>query len=77
MTDGTRLVGREGLTAFLRQIFRPGPAREAVFPLPDDELAVTLRQFERAMMGRGYVAFGWYGETDAFNESNWPKDSNG
>jgi hypothetical protein len=77
MTDGTRLVGREGLTAFLRQIFRPGPAREAVFPLHDDDLAVTLRQFERAMMERGYVAFGWYGETDAFIEHNWPKDSNG
>jgi Putative DNA-binding domain len=74
MTDGTRLVGREGLTAFLRNIFRPGPARQAVFPRPDAELAVTLRQFERAMMERGYVAFGWYGETDAFIEEHYPRE---
>ena len=77
MTDGTKLVGREGLTGFLRQIVRPGPAREAIFPLPDGDLAAPLRQFERAMMERGYVTFGWCGETDAFIENNWPKDSNG
>lgn len=74
MTDGTRLAGREGLTVLLRQLFRPGPAREAVFPLPDDDLAVTLRQFERAMMDRGYVAFGWYGETDAFIDQHYPRE---
>jgi hypothetical protein len=77
MTDGTRLVGREGLTAFLRMIFQPGPARDAVFPLPDDDLAVTLRRFEGAMRERGYIAFGWYGETDAFIEKHWPKDTEG
>jgi hypothetical protein len=75
MTDGTRLVGREGLTAFLRMIFQPGPARDAIFPLPDDDLAVTLRRFEGAMRERGYFAFGWYGETDAFIERHWPEDT--
>jgi len=60
------LVGREGLTVFLQNIFRAGPARDAVFPLPDADLAVALRQFERSMIERGYTAFGWYGETDAF-----------
>ncbi len=24
-------------------------------------------------MERDYVTFGWYGETDAFIENNWPK----
>jgi hypothetical protein len=70
-------LDRETSTEFLRQIFRPGPAREAVFPLPDGDLAVTLRQFERATIERGYVTFGWYGETDAFIENDLPKDSNG
>jgi hypothetical protein len=65
----------EGLTAFLRLIFQPGPARDAVFPLPDDDLAVTLRRFEGAMRDRGYFAFGWYGETDTFIERHWPEDT--
>jgi hypothetical protein len=73
MTDGTRLAGREGLTVFLRRIFQPGPACDAVFPLSDADLAVALRQFERAMMERGYVAFGWYGETENFIEQHYPR----
>jgi hypothetical protein len=73
MTDGTRLVGREGLTVFLQNIFRAGPARDAVFPLPDADLAVALRQFERSMIERGYTAFGWYGETDAFIDEHYPR----
>ena len=66
MTDGTRLVGREGLSGLLRQLFLPGPAREAVFPLDDDDLAHALRRFEHSLMERGYAAFGWYGETEDF-----------
>lgn len=75
MTDGTRVIGREGLTSLLRQLFRPGPAREAVFPLDNGDLAVALRRFERSMMERGNVYFGWYGETDSFIEDNWPVQS--
>ena len=74
MTDGTRVVGREGLTGFIRQIFTPGPARDAVFPLPDADLAVALQRFAHSMLERGNVAFGWYGETDAFIDQHHPRD---
>lgn len=74
MTDGTQVVGREGLTGFLRQIFPAGPARDAVFPLPDADLAVALQRFEHSMRERGNYAFGWYGETDAFIDQHYPRD---
>jgi hypothetical protein len=34
----------------------------------------VLRQFERSMMERGYVTFGWYGETDAFIDEHYPRE---
>ncbi len=74
MTDAIHVVGREGLTGFLRHIFTPGPAREAVFPLPDAELTFALQQFAHSMLERGYFAFGWYGETDAFIEQHYPRE---
>src|SRR5205807_1065638 len=73
MTDNVRVIGREGLTGLLRQIFTPGPARDAIFPVPDSELAVALRHFERSVMERGYIAFGWYGETDTFIDDHHPR----
>jgi hypothetical protein len=66
MSDGTRVVGREGLTSLLRQLFPAGPARDAVFPLDDEDLALALRRFDHSLMERGYSAFGWYGETEDF-----------
>jgi hypothetical protein len=33
-----------------------------------------LRQFERSMIERGSVTFGWYGETDAFINEHHPRD---
>jgi hypothetical protein len=75
MTDGTRLIGREGLTPFLQQLFVAGPARDAVFPLGDGDLAVALREVERLMIASGYTAFGWYGETDAFIEEHYPRET--
>ena len=75
MTEGTRLVGRDGLTSFLRQIFQPGPARDAVFPLSDEDLAVALREFERTMINYVSVYFGWYGDTERFIEENWPNEA--
>jgi hypothetical protein len=75
MTDGTRLVGPDGLTVFLRQIFRPGEARNAVFPRSDSDLALTLRAFERTLIQNGNYGFGWFGETETFIENNLPSDS--
>ena len=73
MSDGTRVIGREGLSNLLRQIFTPAPARDAIFPLDDEDLALALRGFEHSVIERGNVYFGWYGETDAFIEEHLPK----
>jgi hypothetical protein len=42
---------------------------------PNADLAVVLRQFERSMTERGYVTFGWYGETDMFIDQQHPASS--
>ncbi len=78
MTDGVRVAGREGLSQFvLRHLTVQGPARTALFPLPDDDLATSLRQFESSLVASG-SHFGWYGETEDFIERNLPNaDSSG
>jgi hypothetical protein len=77
LTDGRLLAGREGLTGFLKLIFPPGPAREAVFPLDDADLAVALRVFEDTLHRLGQWQFGWYGDTVAFIDRNYPRDASG
>jgi schlafen family protein len=73
MIDGLKVTGREGFTPFLRQIFVPGEAREAIFPLPDDDLAVALKAWENLVIHCGSSYFSWIGETDAFIEEHYPR----
>jgi hypothetical protein len=76
MTDAVRVgVGREGLSRLLRLLFTPGPARQAIFPLEDSDLAFALRRWEYSLMERGYAAFGWYGETEDFIDKHYPTET--
>jgi hypothetical protein len=76
MADSVRIgVGREGLSRFLRLLFTPGPARQAIFPLADSDLAFALRRWEYSLMERGYAAFGWYGETEDFIDKHYPTET--
>ena len=67
------MTGRDGFTPFLRQIFVPGEAREAIFPLADDDLAVALKAWEALVFQSGNSYFGWIGETDKFIEKHHPR----
>jgi hypothetical protein len=69
MIDSPRVAGREALVDLARQLLDQGPAREAIFPLDDTDLATALRTIENAWAGV-YAAMYWYGPVGDFIKSH-------